>query len=619
MLVSPRSRPARAGLLGAAVTVPVVLVAIAVIACAGPGAPPTDDTDLRVTLTSPSGSAYVAGSITVQVDVEGEPDVVRLLRDGEAFVTLSPPYTYAWDTTAEPEGSYTLRASARRGNVTVESDARTVIVDRTRPTVVERRPRPGDANVWHAEPITITFSEALLASTVSSGTVVLEEVGGAELAASLDLDEAGVVLTVSPAAPMLGPAELRLGLTAAITDLAGNPLIVPAAWTWSLPTWHLVGGETLNVDPMIMARSASMALTSDGDPVVLWLEDDPDSRPPTDVYVKRWDGSAWGLLGGSLDAGALGPMYNYHEVTLTPDDTPVVGWVRSTAVTDVADVGVVVQRWDGGAWLPVGDVPFTADEGSPRWASVATDADGSPLLAWSEFKDGLSRVYVARWTGGEWSPLGGPRARLPGQGAFYPHVVLDGEGRPIVAWVEEVEPPGSDHDVFVDRWNGTAWEPLGGGLRGWAAGASFPRLAVTPTGQTFLSFLRVSSGSTELAVREWSDGSAMWFDRGSLRTSNEAAVGRGTLASDPAGRPVALWHEQVVVDGETTYWYHVRLRGTAGWTVLGTPLETSTRTLASGLAVAPDGTPIIAVHQPVDLGGGITQLHLHVYRLNGPL
>ncbi len=85
-----------------------------------------------MTLTSPSGTAYVAGSITIQVDVEGAPDVVRLLCDGEAFVTLSPPYTYVWDTTAELEGSY-AQVSARRGEVTVESDVRTEIVARTRP------------------------------------------------------------------------------------------------------------------------------------------------------------------------------------------------------------------------------------------------------------------------------------------------------------------------------------------------------------------------------------------------------------------------------------------------------------------------------------------------------
>lgn len=609
MLVSSRSRTVRAGLLGTAV---IALLPLVVMACAGPGAPLPDGTDLRVTVTSPSGTAYIADSITIQVDVEGAPDQVRLLRDGEAFVTLSPPYTYVWDTTAEPEGSYALQASARRGEVTVESEARTVIVDRTRPTVVDRRPRPGDANVWYEAPITVTFSEALLPSTVSSGTVVLEAVGGAELAVSLDLDAAGVVLTITPEASVTGPVQLRLGLSDAITDLAGNALIAPAAWTWSLPVWQLMGGESLNVDPMISTQSASMALTSAGDPVVLWLEDLPDSKPPTDLYVKRWDGSAWELLGGSLDEGSLGPMYGYHQLTLAPDDTPVVGWVRATAVTDV---GVVVQRWDGSAWLPFGDVPFTAAGGPPRWASVATGADGAPLLAWSEFKDGLSRVYVARWTGAAWSYLAGPRARVPGQDAWSPHLVVDGDGRPLVVWMEEVEPPGSDTDVFVDRWNGTTWEPLGGGLRGSAERASFPRLAITPGGLVFLSFVRVAPTGTVLNVVQWLDGTGTWVGRGSLRTSSDATVRLGTVTSDAADRAVALWQESVEDDGETAYRYHVQRREATGWTALGTPLVASGASYPSGLAVAPDGRPIVAVQQPADVGGG-QRLHLHVYRLN---
>ncbi len=610
MLVPPRSRTACIGLSGAAA---IVLLASVVMACAGPGAPPPDDTDLRVTLTSPVGTVHVAGSITVQVAVEGTPDLVRLLRDGEAFVTLSPPYTYVWDTSAEPEGSYALQASARRGEVSVASEVRTVIVDRTRPTVVERRPPPGDDNVWHAAPITVTFSEALLPSTVAPGTVVLETLGGTELDVSLELDAAGVVLTVTPEKPVTGPAELRLGLSDAITDLAGNALIAPAAWTWSLPAWQLMGGESLNVDPMISTQSASMALTSAGDPVVLWLEDLPDTRPPTDLYVKRWDGSAWELLGGSLDEGSLGPMYCYHELALAPDDTPVVGWVRATAV---ADVGVVVQRWDGSAWLPFGDVPFTADDGSPRWASVAIGADGAPLLAWSEFKDGLSRVYVARWTGAAWSYLGESRARVPGQDAWSPHLVVDGDGRPLVAWMEEVEPPGSGRDVFVDRWNGTAWEPLGAGLRGSADQVSFPRLAITPGGLVFLGFVRESPTATVLNVVQWLDGIGTWTGRGTLRTSSDATVRLGTLASDAEGRLVALWQESLEVEGETTHQYHVQRRATTGWNALGTPLAASGASYPSGLAVAPDGRPVVAVQQLADAGGGVQRLHLHVYRLN---
>ncbi len=72
-----------------------------------------------------------------------------------------------------------------------------------------------------------------------------------------------------------------------------------------------------------------------------------------------------------------------------------------------------------------------------------------------------------------------------------------------------------------------------------------------------------------------------------------------------------------MVDGETRYSYHVRRRGTTGWTALGTPLVASSAVYVGGLAVAPDGTPIIAIHRHADVGGGASRLHLHRYRLNG--
>ena len=69
-----------------------------------------------------------------------------------------------------------------------------------------------------------------------------------------------------------------------------------------------------------------------------------------------------------------------------------------------------------------------------------------------------------------------------------------------------------------------------------------------------------------MSVLAWTDGSARCFDRGSLRTSSDATVRLGTLASDTERLPVASWPEQLVVDGATTYGYHLRRRETTGWT-----------------------------------------------------
>src|SRR5262245_58500120 len=94
---------------------------------------------LEVTISSPTETVYTRGAVTVQVVVlGGEADRVELLRDDDVLVTLSMPYQYTWDTTGEDEGAHALVARAHRETEAYDSGARTVVVDRTPPTLVDR-------------------------------------------------------------------------------------------------------------------------------------------------------------------------------------------------------------------------------------------------------------------------------------------------------------------------------------------------------------------------------------------------------------------------------------------------------------------------------------------------
>ncbi len=92
--------------------------------------------DLSVSLSSPSGTAYTNGSLTVQANVTGgTPESLELLRNGTSLAILTAPYAYAWDTSALSEGGYSLGVRATKGGKTIQGEARTVFVDRTAPTV----------------------------------------------------------------------------------------------------------------------------------------------------------------------------------------------------------------------------------------------------------------------------------------------------------------------------------------------------------------------------------------------------------------------------------------------------------------------------------------------------
>lgn len=85
----------------------------------------------EVAIVGLEATTYVNDSITFEVAVVGDaPDSLELRRDGVLFQVLSGA-TYTWDVSAVPEASYSFVARARRGDRTIDSLPRVVVVDRT--------------------------------------------------------------------------------------------------------------------------------------------------------------------------------------------------------------------------------------------------------------------------------------------------------------------------------------------------------------------------------------------------------------------------------------------------------------------------------------------------------
>jgi hypothetical protein len=168
------------------------------------------------------------------------------------------------------------------------------------------------------------------------------------------------------------------------------------------PGWHQVGPaltDRSGVPPifsMVLDEAAIRATT------VAYVE----ASPPTDVarlYVKRWSGSAWEMLGaGALNAGS------------------------ATAATD---------------------------------PSLATRF-ASPLhVAWSQGNGLQQNIFVARFNGTAWEsvgPAGVPLNYVAGSRAIRPSLAFDRDGLPIVAWIE-------NGAVKFKRFDGTHWVPALGG------------------------------------------------------------------------------------------------------------------------------------------------------------
>ncbi len=427
---------------------------------AGPPAPvPTADggTDTGGTrgatatlrIASPASNVSTNGTVAITIDVDSgtAPATIQLMVDGTALTTLSAPapYHYAWDTTGVADGQHTLLAQAQVDGQLIASPPVTVIVDRTAPTIASTVPATGAVNVVLRATMTVTFSEPIAASSFTSSSVALQA-GGAVIATTATLADDGLsaVVTIGDFSSFALPATFSATLAPTITDLGGNAIKAPAAWSWNVPDWikyASVGSSTqpaLAVGPNFQPTLAyTRCLTAAG-----------ASSCADDLFVAASDGQAWNSLGqvptltgpGSLDLDAQG--------------RPIVAGVGVTSSSPLESV--LLATWSGSSWdnsiAPLGIDSTYAFTASP---SVRLDPSGRPVVAWKDAVTATEAdIGVARWTGTVWDKSFG-KFGLTNVTTF--SLILDGSGDPLVGFSIGTAGLGSFPEAAFRAWTGSAW------------------------------------------------------------------------------------------------------------------------------------------------------------------
>lgn len=110
--------------------------------------PPPDTTPPTVSIVSPKNGDTVSGTISVNISASDNVGVVKveLYKNGTLFGTdETSPYSFAWDTTKDPDGNYRLQAKAydTSGNYSFSSEITVKVYnvkDTTPPTVTIKSP-----------------------------------------------------------------------------------------------------------------------------------------------------------------------------------------------------------------------------------------------------------------------------------------------------------------------------------------------------------------------------------------------------------------------------------------------------------------------------------------------
>ena len=193
----------------------------------------------------------------------------------------------------------------------------------------------------------------------------------------------------------------------------------------------------------------SIAVNSADQPIVAY------SQVGT-TYVKQWNGTTWEQIGDALTT--LNLSY-WQDLTLNSQDQPVVVYQEGSSGNHA-----YVKQWNGTSWVQLGGTLRVTGSGFDTENAIAIGPDDRPVVTFIEAVSGQSNnVYVQQWTGSGWTLLGGGPLDLTVTSSTYePDVAVDSTNHPVVVWREFVS--GQQYNVYVKRWDGSAWQQLGGAL-----------------------------------------------------------------------------------------------------------------------------------------------------------
>jgi len=193
---------------------------------------------------------------------------------------------------------------------------------------------------------------------------------------------------------------------------------------------------TVNVDSSVATGSYSLKVKA--------VSGSLNKEASLSLTVNSLLGSTWTQLGSELNISSSQDAES-PSLALDASGNPVVAWHENTP--GQFD-NIYVKRWDGTDWVPLGNALDISEPQPAERPSLALDASGRPAVAWFENDGTSNNIYVKRWDGASWLLQGSGLDTVLSQEAQHPKVAMDSLGYPVVVWQEQV---GSAKRIYVKR------------------------------------------------------------------------------------------------------------------------------------------------------------------------
>ncbi|MBS3053868.1 MAG: hypothetical protein J4469_05190, partial [Candidatus Aenigmarchaeota archaeon] len=336
-------------------------------------------------------------------------------------------------------------------------------------------------------------------------------------------------------------------------------------------------GGSLSADVQGWAYNPAIAAAQDGTIYAAWTQHrNPSAWVFSGIYVKRWAGSSWEQLGariGHTSRDADWPEA-YDPSIAVLGTTPYVAWYEGGGYGwgNCCKVSVFVAHWDGTRWIydnnsAVPNGALNTDKSFDARNPVLAVVGGVLYVAWIEAGD---YVAVKHLTANGWVQDGG---RIPTGGSKVIDVAIaDAGGVPYVVF-SGFQRSGSSNlpsTMRAYRLSAGAWVQMGGEIK--AQTNDYTNyLAMAAIGTTPYVAMQEKSpnGNYQIYVKRW-DGSAWVQDGGSLNIDPaNGEAGRPALASDGT-RLWLSWTEGLTAEKSKLY---VRSLSGSTWSTAEGPLN----------------------------------------------
>jgi len=246
--------------------------------------------------------------------------------------------------------------------------------------------------------------------------------------------------------------------------LQAGSLTVRGLAAWNGTGWTGFGGGVESAAGPFVGPGAvfALAMHDDGSGAALYAGGSfqfAGGVPAT--HIARWNGSAWSALSTPLPAGAFA-VYSLVEWDSGQGPELFAGSFASSLGAPTA-----VVRWDGSVWSPLGLGLTSTDFFGVivEELTVFDDGSGEALYAAGAFtSSGTEPVRnLGRWNGSAWEQVGGGT-----QGAVRAMAVLDDGTGPALFVGGDFTAVGPTFQPAgrIARWDGALWTPMAAFLNG---------------------------------------------------------------------------------------------------------------------------------------------------------